>query len=110
MGLMSEWKAFAAFAVEFLGMPVEAMPLYSADAKWKHKAARICSFIMEVGNFGHNRDTSYYSKYPFLIKKAISMGWRIGDLFRHARIFPLDSLRFLPKIMYDGLRSAVKVE
>ena len=110
MGLMSEWKAFAAFAVEFLGMPVEAMPLYSADAKWKHKAARICSFIMEVGNFGHNRDTNYYSKYPFLIRKAISMGWRISDLFRHARIFPLDSLRFLPKIMYDGLRSAVKGE
>ena len=110
MGMMSEWKAFAAFAVEFLGMPVEAMPLYSADAKWKHKAARICSFIMEVGNFGHNRDTSYYSKYPFLIRKAILMGWRIGDLFRHARIFPLDSLRFLPKIMYDGLRSAVKGE
>lgn len=110
MGLMSEWKAFGAFAVEYLGMPEEAMPLYSADAKWKRKAARICSFIMEVGNFGHNRDTSYYSKYPFLIRKSISMGWRIGDLFRHARIFPLDSLRFLPKIMYDGLRSAVKGE
>ena len=76
----------------------------------KRKAARICSFIMEVGNFGHNRDTSYYSKYHFLIRKAISMGWRICDLFRHARIFPLDSLRFLPKIMYDGLRSAVKGE
>ena len=110
MGLMSEWKAFGAFAMEYLCMPEDAMPLYSADAKWKRKAARICSFIMEVGNFGHNRDTSYYSKYPFLIRKAISMGWRIGDLFRHARIFPLDSLRFLPKIMYDGLRSAVKGE
>mgnify|MGYP007016824113 CR=1 FL=1 len=34
MGLMSEWKAFGAYAVEFLGMPVEALPLYSADAKW----------------------------------------------------------------------------
>lgn len=110
MGLMSEWKAFGAFAVEYLGMPLETMPLYSANAKWKRKAARICSFIMEVGNFGHNRDMSYYSKYPFLIRKTISMGWRIGDLFRHARIFPLDSLRFLPKIMYDGLRSAVKGE
>ena len=110
MGLISEWKAFGAFAVVYLGMPVEAMPLYSADAKWKCKAARISSFIMEVGNFGHNRDTSYYSKYPFLVRKTISMGWRIGDLFRHARIFPLDSLRFFPKLMYDGVRSAVKGE
>lgn len=110
MGLMSEWKAFGAYAVEFLGMPVEALPLYSADAKWKRKVARICSFIMEVGNFGHNRDTNYYGKYPFLIRKIISMGWRIGDLFRHARIFPLDSIRFFPKLMYVGLRSAVKGE
>ena len=28
MGLMQEWKAFASYAVDFLGMPVEAMPLY----------------------------------------------------------------------------------
>lgn len=110
MGLISEWKVFGAFAVEFLGMPLEVMPLYSADAKWKRKAARICSFIMEVGNFGHNRDTSYYGKYPFLIRKIISMGWRIGDLLRHAMIFPLDSIRFFPKLMYVGLRSAVRGE
>lgn len=28
MGLVSVWKAFGAFAVEYLGMPGEAMPLY----------------------------------------------------------------------------------
>ena len=28
-GLMSEWRAFGAFAVEYLGMPVGAMPFYS---------------------------------------------------------------------------------
>ena len=37
-GLMSEWRAFAAVAVNYLGMPVEAMPLYSADSKWGKKA------------------------------------------------------------------------
>lgn len=114
MGLMSEWKVFGAFAVEYLGMPLEAMPLFDDDdnlnENLRKKAARICSFVMEVGNFGHNRDTSYYNKYPFLVRKAISMGWRIGDLFRHARIFPLDSLRFFPKLMFDGVRSAVKGE
>lgn len=30
-GLMTEWKAFGTFAVEYLGMPREAMPFYSAD-------------------------------------------------------------------------------
>ena len=110
MGLMSEWRVFGSFAVEYLGMPEEAMPLLNAHDSLRKKEERICAFVMEVGNFGHNRDTSYYSKYPFLVRKAISMGWRIGDLFRHARIFPLDSLRFFPKLMFDGVRSAVKGE
>ena len=110
MGLMTSWRAFGAFAVEYLGMPSEAMPLYSSNKKWSRKADRICSFILEVGNFGHNRDLSYYRKYPFIIKKAISFGQRIGDLGRHAIIFPVDSLRFFPGIVINGLRSAVKGE
>ena len=110
MGLVSEWKAFGAFTVEYLGMPADAMPLYSAEEKWKKKADRICKFVMEVGNFGHNRDNSYYEKYPYVIRKAISLGRRVGDLFRHAHIFPLDSLRFFPNMMFSGLRSAAKGE
>ena len=108
--LMTAWRAFGAFAVGYLGMPPEAMPFYSADAKWKRKADRICAFILEVGNFGHNRDMSYFSKYPYLVRKVCSMERRCGDLFRHARIFPLDSLRFFPRIMFNGLRSAVRGE
>lgn len=110
MGLKSEWRAFGAFAVEYLGMPKDAFPLYSPDLKWKKKASRICSFIMEVGNFGHNRDLSYFSKYPYLLKKLCSFGVRMHDLFRHALIFPIDSLRFFPNIVINGLRSAAKGE
>lgn len=110
MGLLSEWKAFGAFAVEYLGMPVETMPFYSPDKKWNRKADKICSFILEVGNMGHNRDMSYFEKYPYLIRKCFSLGGRCGDLIRHARIFPLDSLRFFPSIMFNGLRSAVRGE
>lgn len=110
MGLMSEWKAFGAFAVEYLGMPLEAMPFYSNNQKWKKKADKICAFILEVGNMGHNRDMSYFGKYPYIIRKVCSMGQRCGDLIRHARIFPLDSLRFFPRIMFNGLRSAVRGE
>ena len=110
MGLLSEWKAFGAFAMEYLGMPKEAMPLYSADTKWKRKADKICAFILEVGNMGQNRNMSYFEKYPYLIRKVCSMGRRCGDLIRHARIFPLDSLRFFPRIMLNGLRSAVRGE
>lgn len=93
-GLMSEWKAFGAFAVKYLGMPIDAMPFLSDSDNLIKKVDKISDFILEVGNFGHNRDTSYYGKYPFLVRKAISFTRRLKDLIRHARIFPLDSLRF----------------
>lgn len=111
-GLMSEWKAFGAFSVNYLGMPIEAMPFLNIDecTNLKKKADRICSFIMEVGNFGHNRDTSYYSRYPFVVRKAISAWRRTKDLFRHIMIFPLDSLRFFLNIMFNGVRSAMRGE
>lgn len=109
-GLMSEWKTFEAFAVEYLGMPKDAMPFYSDSPKWSRKANRICSFIMEVGNFGHNRDTSYFERHPYMVRKIISLGRRCGDLWRHAKIFPWDSLRFFPCIMFQGLRSAARGE
>ena len=109
-GLMSEWKAFGAFAVEYLDMPVEAMPFYSADAKWKRKADKICAFILEVGNFGNKRDMSYFNDKSYLMQKVISLGRRCGDLWRHAMIFPVDSVRFFPRIMFNGLMSAVRGE
>lgn len=109
VGLMSEWRAFGALAVEYLGMPEDAMPFYAKSTKWKKKAKRIMEFMMMSGNFGHNRDSSYM-KYPYLVRKCFSMGRRIGDLFRHARIFPMDSLRFSFAIMKNGLVSAVRGE
>lgn len=109
VGLMTEWKAFGAFAVDYLGMPAEAIPLYSSTRKWKRKAKRICKFVMEVGNMGHNRDRSHFGK-PYLMRKIYSFGRRCGDLMRHARIFPLDSLRFFPSIMIQGVKSAVNGE
>lgn len=109
-GLLDEWRAFGAFAVKYLGMPIEMMPLLTANANLIKKADRICEFIIEVGNFGHNRDTSYYGKYPFLIRKAISARWRLKDWLRHVRIFPVDSMRFLLGITYNGICSVVHGE
>lgn len=110
MGLMSEWRAFGAFAVEYLGMPADAMPFYSTNEKWKWKADKICAFILEVGNMGHNRDMSHFTKYSYLFRKCASMRRRIGDLINHASFFPLDSLRFFMRIMFNGVRSAIRGE
>lgn len=110
MRLTSEWMAFSAYAVDFLGMPAESMPLYDSSSRWSRKACRINRFILKVGNFGHNRDLSYYEKRPYVIRKIISLGQRLGDLCRHALIFPLDSLRFLRGILFNGFKAAAKGE
>ena len=114
-GLVSEWKAFGVLAIEYLGFPKDSMPLLDVrrkkeDVRWRKKADRIMEFILKSGNMGHNRDMSHFSKYPYLIRKCVSMGRRISDLINHARIFPLDSLRFFPRIMFNGLRSAMRGE
>lgn len=110
MGLMNEWKAFGAFAVGYLGMPADAMPFYSSANSLKKKADRICSFIMKVGNFGHNRDMSFYHSGSYLMQKIKAFGRRCGDMYRHFMIFPFDTVRFIPSIVFNGLRSAIRGE
>lgn len=104
MGFMSEWKGFAALAVDYLGMPVEAMPLYDDSRRWSRKAKRMVAFILEVGNFGHNRDNSFYEKYPYIIFKMISLWRHIGDFFRHLSIFPKNSINVFTRTFFNGLR------
>ena len=110
MGVRSEWKAFAAFAVEDLGMPVDAMPFYDPAPRWKRKARRIRTFILRVGNFGNNRDASYYETRPFLVRKTISLGRRLADFATHVCIFPLDSLCYLFRVLMKGFGAALKGE
>jgi hypothetical protein len=107
-GLMTEWMAFGAFAVEYLGIPSEAIPFYSTEKKWLRKAKRIQEFVMRVGNMGHNRDNDYYGNYPFVVRKCISFGRRLADVFNHVKIFPIDSIRFFPSMVFNGLKLAAK--
>lgn len=120
-GLMSEWKMFGAFSVELLGMQVEAMPLLDVrckkedgrceiDANLRKKADKICKFILEVGNFGHNRDNSYFQKHSYFVQKCISAWRRVKDLCRHATIFPVNSVRFFFGIMHNGIVSTLRGE
>ena len=77
-GLKSEWKAFAAFAVDYLEIPVEAIPLYSKDENWSRKAEKIVDFILKGGEWHKFQDT-----------------YRVG------RIFPVSTLKFLPGIILN---------
>jgi hypothetical protein len=105
---MREWKAFAAFAVEYLGMPIEAMPMYSSDKKWSRKADKICLYVMDVGNFGHNRDMSYKSQSPFLKRMMISLKYRTSDFAKQVMVFPVDAVRAYWYIWGTGLEVVAK--
>lgn len=109
MGILSEWRAFAAFAVEWLGMPAEAMPLYSDEARWSRKATRIGEFVLEVGNFGYNQRRDYRGM-SYLARKLRSFWGRLRDMLRHVRLFPLDSVRFFGGVLRSGLHAAVRGE
>lgn len=79
-GLMTEWMAFAALAVEYLGMPADAMPIYNDNQKHnlKRKAEQILKHIMKGESFNVIRDT-----------------WAI------AKIFPLNTIKFIPAIFFN---------
>ena len=73
---MSEWKAFAALAVKYLGMPVEVMPFY--DSRFTVKGEWILKHILKGEPYNKVRDT-----------------WSI------AKIFPWNTLKFMPAIFLN---------
>lgn len=75
-GLMSEWKAFAALAVDYLGMPMEAIPFY--DSRFKVKGERILKHILKCQPYSKIRDT-----------------WAI------VKIFPWNTIKFMPSIFLN---------
>lgn len=99
-GLISEWKAFAAFAVEYLDMPVSAMPLFNENESLKlhRKAEYILQFVLESGNFGHNRETAS--------GKFNSALFKLKDFARHSRVFPLDSIKYFFHFLGNGIMLA----
>ena len=126
MGIVSEWKAFGAFAVEYLGLPFTLYRLLLLEddvnlndnenqnvnlkpETWNlkpsllRKARRICRVVLEAGNFGHNKDNSYRSKYPKLVEKSITFFRRLGEYARLFAIFPADTPRFF--VTYVGRRT-----
>lgn len=108
MGLMSEWKVFGALAVEYLGMPKEYMSFYSDSKNYQRKADRVLAFILETGNFGHNRDNSYYNNPNAIVRGMMSLWRHTSDSFKHTHIFPVDSVRIWCRMFMFGICDAMK--
>ena len=77
-GLMDEWRAFATLAVEYLGMPEDAMPLLDKDRTWQNKAEQIMSFLLRG-----------YS------------GRKVKDTYQLSKIFPWKTLKYSPSIFLN---------
>ena len=107
MGLMPEWKGFAALAVGYLGMPADAMPLYSDAPKYRRKADRICRLVLQTGNMGHNIDQSYRTKYPGLVAKVITFFRRLGEFARLTVIFPENAVGFFATYLCRRTKATV---
>lgn len=78
-GLVSEWKAFAVLAIEYLGMPAEVMPLF--DDRCKRDDLRAKKLIELI--LGENS------------------GSKAKDTLSIAKIFPINTIRFAPAIFLN---------
>lgn len=94
MGLMSEWKAFYNLASRYLGMPDLGSDLTIHDSRFDKKADRLMKLVLESGNFGHNKDLSYRTRYSGMTYKIVAALRRLRDFASLIPVFPLDAPRF----------------
>lgn len=108
--LRSEWEVLASLAVNYLGMPAEAMPLYRKTSALDRKATRLMNHILRTGNFGHNRDSGYMRTNPYLVRKLISFGKNTRGAFFRLMIFPLDTVSFYVRDIVYSLKAVGRGE
>ena len=94
MGLMSEWKAFYNLASRYLGMPDLDSRFMMQDARFNKKADKILELVLESGNFGHNKDLSYRTRYSGMAYKIVAALRRLKDFASFVPMFPVDAPRF----------------
>lgn len=97
-GLMTEWQVFGALAVEYLGMLKDAMPFY--DSRFTVKGSRVLKRVLKTGNFGHNNDLSYRTKYSGVKYKVVATWRRFWDFATLIPVFPLDAPKFFVKYIF----------
>ena len=107
MGVLSEWMAFAALAVNWLGMPKDSIPFFSNEEKWSKKANKLLLYIFESGNFGHNKDYSHNENSHFLVRKVVSLGRHARDIIKFFAVFPLDSLKVWRRVIVEGIKEVL---
>ncbi len=111
MGAMSEWQIIGSFALTLLDFPENDYPLFAKKLYGKKlRISRLFSFIIETGNFGHNRDNSYYKRYPYLCRKIISFWKHTNDIIKYFTISPKGALKVWNNMIMVGTKAVLKWE
>lgn len=103
MGLMTEWKAFYNLASRYIGMPDLGEGIMASDSRFDKKADRIMGYVLESGNFGHNRDVSYRAKNSTAVVNTITLLRRICDFAKFTRVFPVDASKFFGQYLWNRM-------
>ena len=107
IGLMSEWRVFAALAVDYLDMPVEALPLYVDSPRYHRRAARVMALVFDSGNFGFNRFDFHKQGDSANKKHLVSFWWYTRYAYRQFWIFPFEAVKGWLRLLFMGTRAAV---
>ena len=101
MQLMKEWKVFGYIAVNILGLPVAEMPFY--DSRYKKTADKVLDLILLEGNFGQENMKNYKRPKGYFAGKWYSFRKRFARNMRVLRIFPIESMRHMTKVLFVGI-------
>ena len=104
MGLMSEWKAFYNLASRYLGMLDLDSRFMFLDSRFNKKADRILALVLKSGNFGHNKDLSYRSRYSGITYKIVAAWRRLKDFASLIPVFPMDAPKFYLTYMFGKVK------
>lgn len=66
----------------------------SSNRRLDKKAEKVLKRILKSGNFGHNNDLSYRSKYTGIRYKIVAMWRRLTDFASLVPVFPMDAPKF----------------
>lgn len=105
MKVMSEWRAFSALAVDHLGMPIDAMPLYTPSKYWTRKGNRI---LMGILNENNGNTVDFHLPTEFLNQKANSFWQHTKAGLQHFLIFPWDTVIVWINMIIVGVKVAVR--
>lgn len=112
MRLTTEWKAFAAIAVNWVGIPAEAMPYFdekdNQNKSLQRKADKIITLVLDAGNFGQGRDDSFKKKYPKIITYFISLGVFTKYALIQFSIFPVAAIKGWLRAIKLGVKSKLR--